>query len=81
MHINGKLTKRQIDTISESGSYADGNGLYLFVSQTGAKSWVLRTVVKGKRRDIGLGGTAYTSLQTARHKAVEMRSIARNGGV
>ena len=79
-HINGKLTKRQIDTLSNPGRYSDGGGLYLNVSPTGAKSWVLRTVVKGRRRDIGLGGLSYTSLQNAREKAQEFRKVARNGG-
>ena len=50
------------------------------IKPTGAKSWVLRTVVRGKRVDIGLGGLSYTPLQDARLKAQEFRSIARNGG-
>ncbi len=79
-HINGKLTKRQIETISNPGRYSDGSGLYLNVTPTGAKSWVLRTVIKGKRRDIGLGGLSYTPLQNARMKAQEYRTVARNGG-
>jgi len=34
---------------------ADGSGLCLFVKPNGAKSWVLRVQVEGRRRDIGLG--------------------------
>ncbi len=79
-HINGKLTKRQIEAVSNPGRYSDGSGLYLNVTPTGAKSWVLRTVIKGKRRDIGLGGLSYTPLQNARMKAQEYRTVARNGG-
>ena len=37
------------------GRYPDGNTLYLFVQRSGARSWVQRLVVDGRRRDIGLG--------------------------
>lgn len=37
------------------GRYGDGQGLYMLVKPTGAKSWVLRVQVDGRRRDIGLG--------------------------
>ena len=59
---------------------ADGGGLYLVVSATGSKSWVLRTVVKGRRCDIGLGGLDTTSLKEARAEAYELRRVARKGG-
>jgi hypothetical protein len=39
---------------AKPGKYADGNGLYLIVDDSGAKRWVLRTVIHGKRREIGL---------------------------
>lgn len=37
------------------GRHHDGQGLYLYVSPTGARSWVLRIQKEGKRQDIGLG--------------------------
>lgn len=40
------------------GRHADGAGLYLLVKPTGARSWVLRVQVEGRRRDIGLGAVA-----------------------
>ncbi len=40
---------------AKPGRHADGKGLYLLVKPTGAKSWLLRIQVDGKRRDIGLG--------------------------
>jgi integrase len=49
---------------AKSGRHADGDGLYLLVKPTGAKSWLLRIQVDGKRRDIGLG-TADTSPRAA----------------
>lgn len=40
---------------AKPGRHADGEGLYLLVKPTGARSWVLRVQHMGKRRDIGLG--------------------------
>ncbi|WP_321576399.1 tyrosine-type recombinase/integrase [Bradyrhizobium barranii] len=54
--------------------------MYLVVDPSGAKRWVLRTVVRGKRRDIGLGGLRLVTLAEARTKAVEYRKLAREGG-
>lgn len=66
--------------IKASGRYADGNGLYLVVDPSGAKRWLLRTVVQGRRRDIGLGGLSITSLAEAREIAQMYRKVAREGG-
>lgn len=75
-----KLSKRSVDAISEPGFYGDGDGLYLSVKPSGSKSWILRTVVQGKRRDIGLGSTSVVTLAEARDDAREKRKIARSGG-
>ena len=40
----------------EPGRYSDGGGLHLFISKRGAKSWVQRITIDGRRRDVGLGG-------------------------
>ncbi len=64
----------------KSGKYADGNGLYLVVDESGARRWILRTVVKSKRRDIGLGSVALVGLAEARDAATRLRRIARAGG-
>ena len=48
---------------AKQGRHADGLGLYLLVSGTGAKSWVLRVQVQGRRRDIGLGSIAELTLE------------------
>jgi len=50
----GKLTARTVQA-AKPGRHADGDGLYLLVKPTGARSWVLRVQVDGQRRDIGLG--------------------------
>jgi hypothetical protein len=62
------------------GFYADGTGLHLRIDSSGSKRWILRTVVQGKRRDIGLGGCSTTSLLVARVRARTLRKIAREGG-
>ncbi|SFJ15395.1 Phage integrase family protein [Celeribacter neptunius] len=62
------------------GRHADGGGLYLQVDSSGARRWYIRLVVRGKRRDLGLGSLKYVSLAQARAKALEMRAIARAGG-
>ncbi len=59
---------------------ADGNGLYLVIKPNGAKSWILRTVTKGRRCDIGLGGLKTVPLAIAREDAERLRRLARRGG-
>ena len=76
----GRLTARLAATATKPGRYGDGNGLYLVVKPSGAKSWVLRTIVRGRRCDIGLGGYPLVSLAEARTAAFENRKLARAGG-
>jgi integrase len=73
-----KLTAKSVER-AKPGRHADGQGLYLLVSATGAKSWVLRVQVRGRRRDIGLGSSAELELAEARDKARELRKIAKSG--
>ncbi|RVG27162.1 site-specific integrase [Sinorhizobium meliloti] len=70
----------KVRQVSEPGRYADGNGLYLVVDESGAKRWLLRVVVQGKRKDIGLGGLSLVSLAEARERALDYRKLARSGG-
>lgn len=49
------------------------SGLYLQVTPSGAKTWLLRTMVGAKRRAIGLGGFPDVSLAQARRKALEYK--------
>ena len=76
-HPSKQLSATGVRALSKKGRYADGNGLYLIVDDSGAKRWMLRTVVHGKRRDIGLGGLSVVSLATAREEAARLRGIAR----
>ena len=63
------LTHTRAKAIKEAGRYGDGGGLYLVVSKTGSKSWVLRAMRDAKRRDMGLGGFPRVGLADARKKA------------
>ena len=62
------------------GKHCDGNGLYLYVRPNGARSWIQRLVIRGRRRDFGLGGVTLVSLAEARENARANRKLAREGG-
>src|SRR3954451_3481109 len=77
------LTTRSVLSFIAKGTtrrIADGGGLYLVAAPGGSKSWVLRTIVRGKRCDIGLGSAALVTLAEAREDAHKFRKIARAGG-
>jgi len=62
-----KLTSRQVETIKNAGRYSDGGGLYLRVTNTGAKRWVFRFAPKlgGSPREIGLGSAGKNAVGLA----------------
>lgn len=62
------------------GRHADGGGLYVDVDETGPRRWVLRVMVHGRRKEIGLGSCRDVSLAEARDAARELRRVARAGG-
>ena len=62
------------------GRHADGNGLYLYVQRTGTRSWVQRLVIRGRKRELGLGSIYLVSLAEAREQALANRKLARAGG-
>ena len=74
-----KLTVKGIEAKRDPGMYGDGDGLYLRVGPTGGKSWIVRTVVQGKRRELGIGSADLVSLADARAKAADLRRSARAG--
>lgn len=73
-----KLSPRKVETAS-FGKHEDGGGLRLVVSKSGAKKWVLRYTIHGKRREMGLGSFPAIGLGEARQKAGESRNLAANG--
>lgn len=54
-------------------------GLYMQLLPSGGKTWILRTQVGTKRRDIGLGGYPEVGLAAARERAREAKDKIRNG--
>ena len=78
-HPDKRLSQPYINSAGP-GRHADGNGLYLEVEPNGSKRWTLRTMVRGRRKDIGLGGTSYVTLAEAREMARRLRRVAREGG-
>jgi len=70
-----ELKALQVKKLSEPGRHAVGGvtGLCLNITDTGSKSWILRTTVGSKRRHIGLGAFPEISLGEARELALDMR--------
>ena len=54
-------------------------GLALHITKTGARSWLLRVVIAGKRREMGLGNFPGVTLADARQKARDARELIRQG--
>ena len=75
----GKLTALSARALSTPGRHGDGDGLYLYISPAGAKSWVQRIVIAGRRRDIGLGAYPTISLANARSIAHDNRAAVAEG--
>lgn len=79
--IAKELSALQVSRLTESGHHAVGGvtGLYLYITPTGARSWVLRTLIAGKRRHMGLGAFPSVTLAMAREKARAARSEVEDG--
>ncbi|WP_159717562.1 tyrosine-type recombinase/integrase, partial [Geminicoccus flavidas] len=73
---DGKLSHRKVETAA-AGTYDDGRGLRLVVSKTGARKWILRYQIDGRRRDMGLGPFPEVSLSRAREKALDARRLVK----
>jgi integrase len=73
------LNPKQVEHLNEPGRYLDGGGLYLVISNSGGKSWLLRYQLGGKRRDMGLGPFPTVKLKEARLAATEARSLLMKG--
>ena len=78
-HKFNRLSDIQVRKLTLKGRYGDGLGLNLVVTASGSKQWVLRTMVNGKRKDIGLGGYPTVTLGKAREAAMSMRRMAKQG--
>jgi integrase len=65
------LTAIEVKRITQAGTHAVGTvaGLTLVVGASGSRSWILRTKIGSKRREIGLGSYPAVSLAEAHGKA------------
>ena len=75
-----RLSARTVETVKAPGMYADGDGLYLIVTATGAKRWTFIYQWQGKRREMGLGPLSRLALVDAREAAAGWRSVLGKGG-
>jgi len=73
-----ELTAMQANALSK-GKYADGQGLWLVKSRKDAGKWMLRLVIAGKRREMGLGRWPDVPIAEARERAAEARRMLRDG--
>jgi integrase len=62
-----------------AGYYLDGHGLYLQVSISGSKSWILRYTLNKKTREMGLGSVDDFALSEARERARQYRQVIADG--
>jgi integrase len=79
MARGGKLNPMQVKKLTEPGRYGDGAGLWLQVRSPDNRSWLLRYMIAGKPRWLGLGDETVVSLAMARHKAAKARIEISNG--
>jgi integrase len=73
------LTAKQVTSLTEPGRYGDGGGLYLQVTSTGVRSWLLRYERGGRERAMGLGPIKDFTLEEARERARRARQLLRDG--
>lgn len=76
-----ELTAAAVAKLREPGRYPVGGaaGLHLRITDGGARLWVHRIMVDGKRRDIGLGRFEDVSLSQARDAARDKSRLVRQG--
>lgn len=76
-----ELSALQVRRLVHKGFYSVGgvSGLHLQVSNSLARSWILRTMVGTARKDIGLGGFPDVGLAEARDKARATKERIQEG--
>ena len=77
MSIN-RLTTLAVQRATR-GMHCDGGGLYLQVSESGARSWLLRFKRGGRSHYLGLGPLHTVGLAKARERAAEARLLLLEG--
>lgn len=76
-----ELSALEVNRLTAPGLHAIGGvaGLYLQVTDSGARSWILRATIGTRRRDIGLGGFPDVTLAGAREAARKTRIMIKDG--
>ena len=76
-----ELKPLAVSRLSDPGMHAVGGvaGLHLQIGGPSQKSWILRTTVAGKRRDLGLGSFPEIGVAKARERALEAKDQVRKG--
>ena len=76
-----ELGSLAISRLNRPGFYFVGgvSGLALQVLPTGGRTWILRAVIGGRRRDMGLGGYPDVTLAGAKDAARRARELIREG--
>jgi integrase len=74
-----RLTAKRVDHLYKPGRHPDGDGLYLQITPTAVKSWVLRYERNGRERMLGLGTLRDFSLKEARERARRARQLLADG--
>jgi integrase len=75
------LSAKRVQRLKGEGRFHDAlvPGLYLQVTASGARSWLLRFELNGKERMMGLGSAAIFMLAHARERAREARRLLADG--
>lgn len=76
-----ELSALEVGRMKTPGNHAVGGvaGLYLYINEASARSWVLRTMVGDKRRHMGLGGFPDVPMAQAKEKARKARDDISQG--
>ena len=77
--FDSRLSALAAERLKTPGYHADGAGLYLQVTETGARSWLLVYRLFGKRREMGLGSFSDFKLAEARERARKYRQLVTDG--
>lgn len=73
-----RLTMRTVKT-ARRGKHSDGRNLYLIVSPSLSRKWVLRFTWKGRPKEMGLGSAVQVTLAEARERAEAARRKIAQG--